>query len=215
MQTATHATHSATPTEPFDLDAGMPSLAFVNTLRGRRDGSLREHINSYQDLLAFSRQTGEIDAAAAAMLAEHSASHPHETHAALQEALTLREALFEIFSAVAAEVTPPQQALAALNAVLRDASSQVSLVVDNGEFRLRCCEDTHLHRPIWPLAREAAELLLGPDRERIRECANDKCGWVFLDTSRNRSRRWCSMSSCGNRAKVRSFRERASGGDRH
>src|ERR687888_470126 len=62
-----------------------------------------------------------------------------------------------------------------------------------------------LDAPLWPLVRLAAELLVGPELERVRECAAGDCRWLFLDTSKNRSRRWCDMKSCGNRAKVRRF----------
>jgi predicted RNA-binding Zn ribbon-like protein len=65
-----------------------------------------------------------------------------------------------------------------------------------------------LERPLWPIAKAALELLTDEQLDRLRQCANPECGWLFLDTSRNRSRRWCDMGSCGNRAKVRRFRER-------
>ena len=65
-----------------------------------------------------------------------------------------------------------------------------------------------LARPLWPLALSAGDLLTSADRERVKECAADNCSWLFLDMSRNRSRRWCDMAVCGNRAKARRFRAR-------
>jgi len=61
---------------------------------------------------------------------------------------------------------------------------------------------------LWPLSRSAAELLTSADLAFIRECQGEDCGWLFLDTSRNRTRRWCDMRDCGNLAKVRRFRRR-------
>jgi predicted RNA-binding Zn ribbon-like protein len=56
---------------------------------------------------------------------------------------------------------------------------------------------------LWPVVRDAADLLTSKELNRVGRCADERCGWLFVDTSRNRSRRWCSMESCGNRAKAR------------
>ncbi len=68
-----------------------------------------------------------------------------------------------------------------------------------------------LGRALWPLVRSAVDLLTSPDLERLKLCEADDCGWLFVDASRNRSRRWCDMSGCGNLAKVRRFRARRRG----
>ncbi len=65
-----------------------------------------------------------------------------------------------------------------------------------------------LDRMLWPLVRSAAELLVTGDLSRVRVCGGERCGWLFVDTSKNRSRRWCDMQDCGNVAKVRRFRTR-------
>jgi predicted RNA-binding Zn ribbon-like protein len=74
--------------------------------------------------------------------------------------------------------------------------------------------DTSLERLLWPVARSAAELLVSGAADDVRECASETCSWLFLDRSPRRSRRWCSMKTCGNRDKVRRFyaRQRAEGG---
>ena len=69
-----------------------------------------------------------------------------------------------------------------------------------------------LERPLWPVLWAAAELLTSADRDRVRACASDPCRWLFLDLSRNRSRRWCSMEDCGNRAKARRHYARSKNG---
>lgn len=68
-----------------------------------------------------------------------------------------------------------------------------------------------LDRPLWPVARSLAELLTSDELPRVRECAADNCAWLFIDTSKNRSRRWCDMAVCGNRAKARRHYARARG----
>lgn len=62
------------------------------------------------------------------------------------------------------------------------------------------------------VARDVIDVLTGPYADRVRECGGDRCGLVFLDTSRPGSRRWCSMERCGNRSKVRALRERRAPG---
>jgi predicted RNA-binding Zn ribbon-like protein len=71
--------------------------------------------------------------------------------------------------------------------------------------------DEHLTSILWPVARAATTLLTSPDLARVRECAGDPCGWLFLDVSKNGSRRWCDMADCGNRAKARRYRARRKG----
>jgi predicted RNA-binding Zn ribbon-like protein len=55
------------------------------------------------------------------------------------------------------------------------------------------------------VARAAADLLVSPERALVRECASGTCSWLFVDRSRTHQRRWCSMKTCGNRAKARRF----------
>jgi len=68
--------------------------------------------------------------------------------------------------------------------------------------------DERLTSMLWPVAVSAAGLLTSPQLVRLRDCANTACGWLFIDHSKNASRRWCDMGECGNRAKARRFRER-------
>lgn len=192
----------------FELDAGLACFDFVNTLRGRRHPPARDYLPSYPALLAFSRVTGAIDAPTAARIAELAVTLPEEAARAHSDALDLREGLYRIFAAIAAGASPAEADLDILNAALIEEAAASRLAASHGALHREYRQDAHLRRPIWPLARQAADVLLGEDRARIRECAADDCGWIFLDTSRNRSRRWCSMTSCGNRAKVQQFRQR-------
>ncbi|MCL6613391.1 MAG: CGNR zinc finger domain-containing protein [Firmicutes bacterium] len=81
--------------------------------------------------------------------------------------------------------------------------------MDDGGFAWKWGgEGKALDRMLWPVVRSAAELLISGDRERVRECAAEGCGWLFLDASRNTRRKWCAMTSCGNRAKARRYYER-------
>jgi predicted RNA-binding Zn ribbon-like protein len=75
-------------------------------------------------------------------------------------------------------------------------------------------DPSRLDHPLGPIAWSTADLLTSPEAHRLSLCAADDCGWLFIDSSRNHSRRWCDMADCGNRAKVRRFRSRRREADR-
>jgi predicted RNA-binding Zn ribbon-like protein len=196
--------------EPFDLDAGELSLAFANTLEGRSaNPPARDRLNAYPDLLAFSRQAGALDDALAAQLSATATRQPAAAAAALERAVAVREALYRLYSAIAADETPAAADLDVLNGAHAAASAHGRVVLHGEHFDWTWDSAAdELDRPLWPIVGAAVDLLLEGDLSRVRQCAAHDCAWLFLDTSRNHSRRWCSMSSCGNRAKVGSFRER-------
>ena len=121
----------------------------------------------------------------------------------------MREAIFEVFAARARGAPPPAGALRTLNKELPTALARLRLVAGGGGYRTEWEDKDALDRMLWPVVRSVAELLTSDDLDRVRECAADNCAWLFLDRSKNRSRRWCDMAVCGNRAKVRRFRERS------
>jgi predicted RNA-binding Zn ribbon-like protein len=65
-----------------------------------------------------------------------------------------------------------------------------------------------LELPLWILARSAADLLTSEQHAYVRQCASEECTWLFIDRSKNHSRRWCDMGDCGNREKARRLRAR-------
>jgi predicted RNA-binding Zn ribbon-like protein len=205
---ASNPAHVVTHTHDFDLDAGIVALDFANTLDGRYDPQPTDHLRDYHDLLVFSLLAGTLDQPLADRLAAAAAQSPDPAERQLRHAAKLREAIFSVFSAVAAGDAPPAADLDALNAFHQRAMSRGKVIRTVEGFDWAWEDDDALDRPLWPLVRSAVDLLLTGDQRRLRECAADDCGWLFYDTSRNQSRRWCSMQSCGNRAKVHQFRER-------
>jgi predicted RNA-binding Zn ribbon-like protein len=114
-----------------------------------------------------------------------------------------------VFSAAAAEKCLPTPELELLNREFSESMRFMQIQSDAGKMVLTWPEASRrLESPLWPAALSAAELLTSPLLERVRECASPTCGWLFLDLSRNSTRRWCDMLSCGNRAKARRFHER-------
>ncbi len=192
----------------FDLDAGIVALDFANTLDGRYDPQQKEQLRDYRDLLVFSLLAGTLDQSATDRLAETATRSPDTAARYLRDARELRESIFGVFTSIAAGEEPEQSDLNTLNTFHQRAMSRGKAIYTAEGFDWGWEEDDALDRPLWPLVKSAIDLLMTGDQRRLRECAAADCGWLFYDTSRNQSRRWCSMQSCGNRAKVQQFRER-------
>lgn len=125
-----------------------------------------------------------------------------------RRARTLRETIFGVFSAAARRAAPSPAALGVLNEHLR-VLGHLRLARGGSAYRWFWEDEGGdvLDRPLWPVVRSAAELLTSDRLDRVRRCSADECDWLFLDRSKNGSRRWCDMTVCGNRSKVRRFRQ--------
>ena len=184
-------------------------MRFVNTVDWRDDPGRRvDNLSGYAELVRWARENGAVSAAAAARLAHEAGRKPAAAHAALQHAVTVREALASVLRAAALKRQPPPADLQRFNAAL--AESGRHLHITGGERGFHCAWDTNdrLDRVLWPAVRSAADLLTSSELPRLRLCEGEGCGWFFMDNTRNRSRRWCNMAVCGNRAKVRRFYRR-------
>jgi predicted RNA-binding Zn ribbon-like protein len=188
---------------------GRLCLEFTNTISARDTGTPNERLHSYGDLLAWSEREGAVPAALVAQLAKVAESKPQAAGIALQSAVELREALYRIFTAHAGGNPPRGNDLALLNAILAHAMPHLRLAAGENGFAWRWDEEmVELDRMLWPVVRSAADLLTSDDLSRVRECAGEHCTWLFIDRSKNHSRRWCDMQECGNVAKVRRYRGR-------
>ncbi len=199
------------PQGAFEFTGGRACLDFINTLSRRRTKKPAERLLDYADVLRWGRLSGSLSARDVTRLTRIAAEHPVRATRALESAVRFREVLYEIFLAVASDRIPRAQDLAALDKVLH-ASAQASEVrpTASGFEQVVDKQKAALDTVLWTMARSALDLLLSPtDRPRVRECAAPTCSWLFLDTTRNRSRRWCEMKVCGNRNKVRRYRDRA------
>ena len=187
----------------FDLSGGSLALDFVNTWedRGRSE---TDKLGSYSDVVAFAGQAGLLDRAQAEVLDDEARRRPAAATQALAACLGLREALYRIFAAQSARGEAEAGDLERLSAAVARGAALLRIEPGGSGFIWRWHGlDGSLTAVLAPIARSAAELLTGGDLARLRECDGSDCTWLFLDTSRNRSRRWCSMESCGNRAKAR------------
>jgi predicted RNA-binding Zn ribbon-like protein len=166
-------------------------LEFANTRYWRGQPTPTETLNAPADLAAWI--SGNVSKEARPL-----------SHREFERALELREAIYRVFDATARAKVPATGDLAALNHELASAPSRTALKRERTGFAW----DVDL-RPatapaaLAPVLWSAGDLLTGDRLGRVKRCANPECGWLFLDDSRAGKRRWCSMASCGNRAKAR------------
>lgn len=206
-----------TAAEAFRFNAGWLCLDFANTVRFRPISDRLDLINDYSDLIAWAHQATIITAGEAEVLGRSANASPREAAAALARARALRESVYGLVSARAASLPPPPDHLHAFNRALARAMARAGLVPAGNRFEWGWPgTEPDLDRIGWWVARSAAELLTSPTLTFVRECAGYDCGGLFLDTTKNRSRRWCDMQTCGNRAKSRRHyeRRRMAGSDR-
>jgi predicted RNA-binding Zn ribbon-like protein len=192
------------------LLGGRLSLDFANTADWHASEDPVELLTSYSELVDWSVHAGVLTGHQGQRLLEEAVRRRAEAATVLERAITLREAIYRIFAAVSREQAPREADLAILNAELPRTLARSRIVSVPEGFAWDCAsgEDT-LDGMLCPVVRDAADLLTSGEMDRVRQCADGRCGWLFFDTSRNRSRRWCSMEDCGNRAKARRHYERS------
>lgn len=166
-------------------------LDYANTRYWRPMAQPTETLNTAEDLAAWAH-------------AAWSRAAKTPARKELDYALVLREALYRLFDATTQGKTPAARDLQALNAALAEAPSRSRLRKDSGGFswdvEIKASTALALLAPVlW----SAGDLLTGTKLDKVKRCANPDCGWLFLDDSRAGKRRWCSMQSCGNRAKAK------------
>lgn len=186
------------------LLGGDLALDFVNTVSSRGDEPGEEKLLSYEDLARWLVYAGGLPGDAGRALLRLSKAQPAAAARVLAQALALRETIYRIFLALARSDAAPPADLLALGAAYREALGRAALVPAGSAYAWEWDGPPALEQVLWPLARAAVALLATPNLDRVKECANHaSCGWLFLDQSKNGSRRWCSMDDCGSRDKMR------------
>ncbi|CAB3751357.1 hypothetical protein B7G54_04955 [Burkholderia puraquae] len=176
-------------------------IDFMNTLYWRGSDLPTETFGTMDDLLAWCREHAGVPAGLAQACRVHGEEEGEP--AMLARALALREALYRLFHAQAERCEPQADDLALLSGFLAEASPRVALARIDGGYAWRIdASGATLAGLLSPVLWSAIDLLGGARLAKVKRCANDACRWLFIDDSKNGSRRWCSMSSCGNRAKA-------------
>jgi predicted RNA-binding Zn ribbon-like protein len=193
----------------FEYIGGDLSADFTNTRSGRYEGPGHEHIETYADVVEFAREGGVLTSAEAKRLIAGAESRPEKATRVYRRALALREAIWRAFARIAQDKEPAREDVELISGEAADALARRQMRKAGSGFAWHWPDTDDLARPLWPIAHAASAVLTSDeDRGLLRECADDTCAWLFVDHTKNHSRRWCDMATCGSRNKIREFRER-------
>lgn len=183
----------------LSLVGGSAALDFANTASGRGTAFFVEHLTDVQALLAWAVHAGLLDEPAI-----------EAKEGDLPAALGLREAIYEVSSAIANGRPVPAEDIDRIRdcAIANMGAIRLSRSKD-GQFEwVKPPESAAKPALLAHLALDAIDILRNAELKRLKQCPGKDCGWMFLDTTRNGSRRWCDMAVCGNRTKARRHRGR-------
>lgn len=193
------------------LRSGHPALEFTNTVPEHASEHPGETLFKYQDLLVWGKRVGLWQEEQVERLARKAGKQPEEATSIFIQSLELREAIYRIFVAQVQGTSPAKKDLAILNAILARLTSGAQIVQRGHKFawQWKVTEDS-LEVPLQLIVLSVVDLMTSEDYQWVGQCADeDGCGWLFVDTSKNHSRRWCDINDCGNRAKQRRYQKRA------
>lgn len=188
---------------------GRLCLDFANTVAIHDGLSPYDHIARPAQLISWLAKAGVLRRAQADTFAREAEAHAGEAGAAVRSARRLRDSCYRIFSAIGRGAPPPRDEIEYLNQILSRATCGTRIRQRGSSFGWSWPEGSRLaDAATWSIARSAAELLVSHELSRVNECRSSTCAWLFLDTTKNRSRKFCTSSGCGNRTRVRRHYER-------
>jgi len=200
---------------PAWVVGGHLGADFLNTVDARGEAGQREHLLGYPGLLRWMGRAGAMGPSELRLLRAAATAQPRAAERVHFEAIELREAAHRIVVARAAGRAANGGDVALVEQALEHARAARLLKWNGRGFALRWCDSNALRRPLFVAALALADLLEPANLVRVHICGGETCDWVFLDLSPTQRRRWCHMSACGNRAKVRRFRVRRAGLERN
>jgi predicted RNA-binding Zn ribbon-like protein len=191
----------------FKLFAGHPALELVNTLDLRFSANPQDLLPTYADLLRFAAQLRLITAEQARKLGR--TVRAQDAQHVLASTVELREALAVVLYDWIDGNKPTDGQVGILERHFHAAAQHRRL--GNGDERLVWSwagYEQQAELPLWMLAQSASDLLVSEDAKQVKGCGDPTCRWLFLDLSKNHTRRWCDMKTCGNRMKARRHQAR-------
>ncbi len=189
---------------------GALCLDFTNLVSWRDDLNPKDYLQSYEDLVYWSAHAGLLTADEEREMLKNGKRNPGEAARIFEEARDLREAIFRVFSAAATGRDASAGEVGDLNGFVSRTMGAARLEKRGARYAVGFPRGQGLDRMLAPIVWSAVQLLTGGSLGRVRECSGDTCGWLFVDASKNGSRKWCEMRDCGNRAKARRHYQRVS-----
>ena len=198
-------TESTRTLETLELVGGALCLDFANTVNSRVDTE-HDYLIQYSDLLGWAHKVGMLSPTQATQLQKRARQNQEEAGMALATAWRIRELFYRLFSNAAKGSALSKKDMQTLIASYGEAISHSEWKKKGDHYTTSWNVDEELAAVLWPILHSAGELLQSADLARVKECPG--CGWLFVDTSKNQSRRWCSMNTCGARDKMRRYHKR-------
>ena len=188
---------------------GAACLDFINTVSGRETAAAFDRLGAYGDVAEWARATGLIPSRAARDLKHAAKRAPDRAQDCFAQAIALRDALYRVGVGVVRDAVAPPDLAALSDRLFPLIAASGFRTEGNGRISLTPQGTApNLWMPLWFVAWSAFDVFTGDEHERLRQCDNSGCTWLFLDRSKNRSRRWCSMDQCGAIVKARVYRAR-------
>ena len=198
-------TESERTLETLELVGGVLCLDFANTINSRKNPE-HEYLSVYSNLVDWAGKVEILSGQQAKSLKQRETQDAKQAEKALEKGRTAREIIYRVFSAIASKSKPKEDDLNAIARLYAEAIANGQHVKVENHYEIAWKADETFDAFLWRIVSSAENLLLSEELSRVKECPN--CGWLFLDTSKNQSRRWCSMNTCGARDKMRRYHAR-------
>lgn len=198
----------------LNLDEGRMCLNFLNTMDWHASAQPEETLHTYTDLVNWAESISLFSNNESSRLLEAAGKDHELAKNALQKAVAVREAMFNIVSANSNQIPFASADLNVINDARIESLAHTRIVSTIDGFSLGWESDSgSLDSILWQIVHSIVELMVSPEFQFAKICADDRgCGWAFLDLSHNHNRRWCSMKSCGNRAKAQRHYQKVTSG---
>ena len=181
---------------------GELALDFANTSSGRGSTGHHEHLRAAGDVIDWAEHARAILPEDAEWLRDMTLQDPQLAQKLLGAALALREDIYGLGAELAAGHAAPREKIDRIAAVQASALAKATLQPIEGRYAWSWVAKTSpIEAVLGPISLSAITMLMQADLTRIKQCPGEKCGWLFFDATKNKSRRWCEMEVCGNRAK--------------
>ena len=183
------------------LDGGLLCLDFVNTVPDRFDGSNRDTLGNFNDLIYWAKKAEIIDKTAFAALERAAQTNDRKAKDFFSESISIRSLIHAIFKPVSLKQKVKSTDIDALNKLTSKYFQFLEVAHQKDKFEEKWnFPSDNFHTVTAPIVKSAYELLLSGKLSKVKECPN--CGWLFLDTTKNGKRKWCSMKDCGSSVKA-------------
>jgi predicted RNA-binding Zn ribbon-like protein len=192
--------------ENLQLDGGCAVFDFTNTINNRNE-PVFDYLTSYHDIVSWSVKTDVITRERGKVLSQYAAKHTDQGDLAFLKAKRVRETLYQLFSRIAENKVPDTSVRDEFNSFLSECFSKLQLTITTASATADFTKEAvSLDEPVCIIIKSAYDILTDEDFNRLKECP--RCGWLFIDRTKNGKRKWCDMKVCGSRDKATQYYHR-------